>query len=567
MDPKILREAALAYQAVYNEDLREEIEEDQLALEIIEAVAYTLISQGCNAIDVLEYFANVDDEVIIEDLVALSDGSLILESVVSEEYIEQQLDEVLGLIARGASALARPALNLAAKAAPRIAGAVTKFGQRAATKASQLTWKSGAKSTPMGRFPAGTATAPGTKLIGQKNLLQRAGGAVTRAVNTAKDVARGALNKLPGGSKGRLANAARTVGNMALGGAAFGAADTAARRALSGGPKPQTAKPAPSTDKAKFNASAALGGKSAFAAGGGAAAMKKNPNLTAADIQKKGNEALFKAGGGDAARSKKNQTRSQIMAQGSKNVAASKAKPGSSATMNALNAPGVQNKFIQDKPASSSAPASRPSAPSAPASRPAATAPTAKPSPTASAPAKPSPAPSTPAAKPTKVQQDVADLKAMQTASQERQASPSSKEDQNKRRLGGSAKPGSIVSGFDMFDVVKGYLIDEGFAETEESAIAIMANMSEDWRMQIINETINSVGEVEQVDEVVGLLARAAIPAISAGLGGLAVLRARQAAQSGVDAAKSGAKVKPGAGIANVAHGLQRRNQMLDQYR
>jgi len=55
----------------------------------------------------------------------------------------------------------------------------------------------------------------------------------------------------------------------------------------------------------------------------------------------------------------------------------------------------------------------------------------------------------------------------------------------------GSRKPGSIVSGLDMFDLVKGHLLDEGYADTEESAIAIMANMSEEWRQSIIEGGIN----------------------------------------------------------------------------
>jgi hypothetical protein len=38
----------------------------------------------------------------------------------------------------------------------------------------------------------------------------------------------------------------------------------------------------------------------------------------------------------------------------------------------------------------------------------------------------------------------------------------------------------------DIFDVVKGYLIDEGYAETEEAALSIMANMSEGWKDEII---------------------------------------------------------------------------------
>ena len=40
----------------------------------------------------------------------------------------------------------------------------------------------------------------------------------------------------------------------------------------------------------------------------------------------------------------------------------------------------------------------------------------------------------------------------------------------------------------DVFDIIKGYLIDEGYADSEESALAIMANMTEEQRTQIISE-------------------------------------------------------------------------------
>ena len=41
---------------------------------------------------------------------------------------------------------------------------------------------------------------------------------------------------------------------------------------------------------------------------------------------------------------------------------------------------------------------------------------------------------------------------------------------------------------FDLFDIIKGHLLDEGFADTEEAALAIMTNMSEEWREQILDE-------------------------------------------------------------------------------
>jgi hypothetical protein len=42
----------------------------------------------------------------------------------------------------------------------------------------------------------------------------------------------------------------------------------------------------------------------------------------------------------------------------------------------------------------------------------------------------------------------------------------------------------------DLFDLVKGHLLDEGYADTEEAALQIMANMSEEWRETIIEAEV-----------------------------------------------------------------------------
>ena len=41
---------------------------------------------------------------------------------------------------------------------------------------------------------------------------------------------------------------------------------------------------------------------------------------------------------------------------------------------------------------------------------------------------------------------------------------------------------------YDLFDYIMEYLITEGYADTNENALVIMANMSEDWRQSIVNE-------------------------------------------------------------------------------
>ena len=53
-----------------------------------------------------------------------------------------------------------------------------------------------------------------------------------------------------------------------------------------------------------------------------------------------------------------------------------------------------------------------------------------------------------------------------------------------KRRLMNSYNP-------DLFDVILEYLITEGYADTNENALVIMANMSEDWRQSIVEEVLD----------------------------------------------------------------------------
>jgi hypothetical protein len=122
-------------------------------------------------------------------------------------------------------------------------------------------------------------------------------------------------------------------------------------------------------------------------------------------------------------------------------------------------------------PARPAAPAARPAAtarPAAPAARPAAPAATAAPKP-----ATPAAAPAAaPAEKKPSLASGLADLRKMRAASQMRQA--------------GANVVSTQLAGFDPFDVIKGHLLDEGYADSEDAALKIMANMSEDWKLSIL---------------------------------------------------------------------------------
>ena len=63
----------------------------------------------------------------------------------------------------------------------------------------------------------------------------------------------------------------------------------------------------------------------------------------------------------------------------------------------------------------------------------------------------------------------------------------------------------NVNENLDTFDVIKGHLIDEGYADTEESALAIMTNMSEEWRQSII-EAVGIVGPPKKsIDKIPGV--------------------------------------------------------------
>jgi len=55
----------------------------------------------------------------------------------------------------------------------------------------------------------------------------------------------------------------------------------------------------------------------------------------------------------------------------------------------------------------------------------------------------------------------------------------------------------NLASDVDLFDIVKGYLLDEGYAESEGAAMVIMVNMSEGWKESILE----SCGVELELDE------------------------------------------------------------------
>jgi hypothetical protein len=62
------------------------------------------------------------------------------------------------------------------------------------------------------------------------------------------------------------------------------------------------------------------------------------------------------------------------------------------------------------------------------------------------------------------------------------------------KKAAGEFKKG-LTEGTDLFDLILEYLVSEGYAETNEAAIAIMVNMSEEWREEIIESRVSELGD------------------------------------------------------------------------
>lgn len=62
------------------------------------------------------------------------------------------------------------------------------------------------------------------------------------------------------------------------------------------------------------------------------------------------------------------------------------------------------------------------------------------------------------------------------------------KQEPEKPKQKSSKNPLGLNQDVDLFDLIKGHLLDEGYADTEEAALKIMANMSEDWRKSIVEQ-------------------------------------------------------------------------------
>jgi hypothetical protein len=109
---------------------------------------------------------------------------------------------------------------------------------------------------------------------------------------------------------------------------------------------------------------------------------------------------------------------------------------------------------------------------------------------------KPKPTPATPNVRDIAARASVANVTAPSPSSTPTPAAPKAPSLQQ------SIRNRRLNMDLDMFDVIRGHLLDEGYADTEESALVIMANMSEEWRESILSEDpVQDYRDMKRADE------------------------------------------------------------------
>ena len=248
----------------------------------------------------------------------------------------------------------------------------------------------------------------------------------------------------------------------------------------------------------------------AFQAAGGQAKLnqlnkglspRSTKRATASSIEKLGQDNLFKAGGGNAAIAKGPTRRQNLRGGGSRQVPTRTRQD-------------VINRGTVAAAAKPAAPSAKPTAPvakpTAPVAKPTAAKPTA---PTATAkpttPAKPAGsamdqwAKANPKLAAAKAERDrtrgtSATTNPLMKDMKSRLPAPKSPAPSTAKTGFDLAKKGvNLASDVDLFDIVKGYLLDEGYAESEGAAMVIMVNMSEGWKESILE----SCGVELELDE------------------------------------------------------------------
>ena len=435
-----------AYNAVHtpqiNEDyLWESYLTEEFISEAYQTVADYLVHNGfVPGYNTAEVFMS---EMAVEDIdsILFETGVLDEQYLIEADFFKNAANTAIGGIKRAGSAVAGGVRSVASGADRAVGGAV-RAGQAVAGGAQRAAGAvaGGVKTAIGNNIRAGQAVAGGA---------QRAAGAVQRAVTPVAQAVKGTAQRAVSAGQSALGGAARAVqgaGQAVVGGAqravnAVGSAANSATRAVGGAVNSATRRIGQEVEISRK-------------VGAGEPLKPSMPKLPSSAAQPGAGPIGNKVGS----------TPSRFAGARDKAFSAAQGIKGSP--------------VVGPKTATPASATARPATPAPAAAKPATPAAT-----TGNPPLRPPALP--PITGKPSLRSGIDDLKKMGDASRQRQAS-------------------MLNQSFDIFDTIKGHLIDEGYADTEEAALQIMANMSEEWRQSIVSEVFPAIDAVKGVAKKIG---------------------------------------------------------------
>jgi hypothetical protein len=242
----LYEEINIQHQDFLNEDSQYyDAEASELVEDILSTISTSMVFEGYSAEGIIGFLADSSEETIVEKYLHF-DENILTESVVSEDYITEQLDifdhviceNVLsGLLKLGGRVLSKPARMA-------VASKLMKSGGAAKTAAAAERWAA-SKVAKAGLDPAVVKNAPDLNSKITMGVTAPIKGAVTKAVQKVKDIAKSAKTALP-----KIAKSAGIFGLGAAGGylgAKMGGAGSSAKPVES--PKPALSQKPPAAPK------------------------------------------------------------------------------------------------------------------------------------------------------------------------------------------------------------------------------------------------------------------------------------------------------------------------------
>lgn len=268
----------------YDEELTEIVED------IISTISSTMVCEGYSAEGIIGFLADSSEENIIEKYLNY-DENILIESVVSEDYISEQLEifdfainegigSLIGKVAKGAVSLAGRVASKPARMAVAKKMMQSKDPTKTAAAVDRLARmklnKAGAPSDFTKKIvDAAPDVATKTRIVSTAPAV----GKIVKGVQKAKDIAQGAKKALPGIAKG--------AGIFGLG-AAGGYVGAKMAGAGSGTKSTESPKPSSTSTPSTLSSSSPSGGGGGSAPSGGGA--RKSKSAAPATLKQTGNK-------------------------------------------------------------------------------------------------------------------------------------------------------------------------------------------------------------------------------------------------------------------------------------